>query len=83
MPALMGLFQEVLESSLVERGAVQGLELFGHADEFWRDVPVLELRRMAEDGNPVAQAELAWRLAAGEGVAKSYAQAVNWAAKSA
>ncbi|MBU3908452.1 MAG: sel1 repeat family protein [Gammaproteobacteria bacterium] len=82
-PALLGLFREVLESSLVERGVAQGLELLGHADEFWRAVPLAELQRMAQGGNAAAQAELAWRSAVGEGLPKSVADAVNWATQSA
>ncbi|HEX8963973.1 MAG TPA: hypothetical protein VF801_13310, partial [Rhodocyclaceae bacterium] len=58
IPVLMGFFREVLESSLVERGVAQGLELIGHADEFWTAVPLVELKRMAEGGNANAQAEL-------------------------
>ena len=82
-PALLGLFREVLESSLVERGVAQGLELLGHADEFWRAVPLAELQRMAQGGNAAAQAELAWRAAVGEGLPKSVADAVKWATQSA
>jgi hypothetical protein len=33
--ALLGIFREALESTLVERGASQGLELLGHAEGFW------------------------------------------------
>ena len=81
--ALIGIFREVLESSLIERGSRQGVELLGPVDEFWRGVPLTELRRMAEAGNMAAQGELAWRFAAGEGIARSYPQAVRWAAASA
>ena len=82
-PALLGLFREVLDSSLVERGAAEGMELLGHADAFWPQVGLPELRRMAQGGNPSAQAELAWRSAVGEGLAKSATEAVQWATQSA
>jgi hypothetical protein len=82
-PALLGLLREVLESSLVERGVAQGLELLGHVDEFWPSVPLPELQRMAQGGNVVAQAELAWRSAIGAGLPKSAADAVHWASQSA
>ena len=83
-PALLGIFREALDSSLIERGAAQGIELLGSADEFWRALMLAELSRMAAAGNPQAQAELAWRYAVGGGGAgKSYLQAVRWATQSA
>src|SRR5487761_2122791 len=81
-PALLGIFREALETSLIERGAKQGIDLLGPADEFWRSLPMAELMRMAEAGNAEAQAELAWRCAVGEGVTKSYSRAALWAAAS-
>jgi hypothetical protein len=81
--ALIGLLREALDSTLIERGAAHGLELLGHAEGFWSGLPLIELRRMAEAGNRNAQAELAWRHAAGEGVPKSYPTAVRWASVSA
>jgi TPR repeat protein len=81
--ALIGLLREALESTLVERGVAHGLELLGHAEGFWSGLPLIELRRMAESGNRNAQAELGWRHASGESVAKSYAEAVRWASASA
>ncbi|HLA35445.1 MAG TPA: hypothetical protein VJ001_11335, partial [Rhodocyclaceae bacterium] len=81
--ALLGLFREALESSLVERGAVQGLELLGHAEGFWNGLAQLELEKMAAGGNRNAQAELAWRYAIGEHVAKNYPSALRWAHESA
>lgn len=81
--AVLGLFRDVLESSLVDRGIAHGLELLGSAEEFWHDVDVAELRRMAEGGNAGAQAELAWRYAMAEGLERSYFDAQRWAARSA
>ena len=82
-PVLLGIFRDALETSLIERGAAQAIELLGPADEFWRCLPLSELMRMAEAGNPKAQAELAWRYAVGEGVDKSHIQAARWATLSA
>ena len=82
-PILLGIFREALETSLIERGATQGLDLLGPADEFWRSLPLTELARMAEAGNAQAQAELAWRYAVGEKPEKSFVQAVRWASLSA
>ena len=81
--ALLGLFREVLESSLVERGATEGLELLGPADGFWRQVRLIELKRMAAGGNPAAQAEMAWRHVTGTGVPRSATEALRWAGRSA
>lgn len=83
-PVLLDIFREALDSSLIERGAAQGVELLGSADEFWRALALVELARMATAGNPQAQAELAWRYAVGGGGAeKNYLQAVRWATLSA
>lgn len=82
--ALLGIFQAALESSLIARGAAQAIELLGSADDFWQALALLELQRMAAAGNHQAQAELAWRYAAGEGGANvSHAPAVRWATASA
>ncbi len=84
VPVLLDIFREALDSSLIERGAAQGIELLGSADEFWRELALEELIRMAMAGNRQAQAELAWRYAVGEGaVDKSYIQALRWATQSA
>ena len=81
---LLGIFQAALDSSLVERGAAQAIELLGSADEFWQALALHELQRMATAGNPQAQAELAWRCAtASGGMSRSAAQAVRWASLSA
>ena len=83
-PVLLDIFREALDSSLIERGASQGIELLGSADDFWRELSVSELVRMAMAGNRQAQAELAWRYAVGDGgVDKSYIQALRWATQSA
>src|SRR5690606_15100466 len=82
-PQVLGMLEAALSSSLVERGAAQGIALLGSADAFWRAVPLAELQRMAAAGNAAAQAELGWRCAIGKGLPKSHAQAVNWAARSA
>jgi len=58
---LLGIFRETLETSLIERGAAQGIDLRGPADEFWRSFPPHELSHMAEAGNGQAQAERASR----------------------
>ena len=50
-PALLGIFREALDSSLIERGAVQGIELLGSVDVFWRALGLSELERMAVAGN--------------------------------
>ena len=70
---LVGLLREALDSTLIERGAAHGIELLGHAEGFWSGLPLTEVQRMAAAGNRIAQAELAWRHAAGEGLVKSYA----------
>ncbi len=83
-PVLLDIFREVLDSSLIERGATQGIELLGSMDEFWRGVTLIELARMATAGNPQAQAEWAWRHAVGGGgEVKNYLHAVRWATQSA
>ncbi len=82
-PALLNLFKVALDSSLVERGTRQALELIGSSDQFWRACAVSELESMAAGGNAAAQAELAWRYAVGEGVGQSYAHAMRWASRSA
>ena len=83
-PALLGLLSAVLDSGLIERGAVRGMELLGSSDTFWRALALDELLRMANAGNTQAQAELAWRQAAGVGGAeRSTAQALRWAGASA
>ena len=82
-PALLNLFKVALDSSLVERGARQALELIGSSDRFWCACAVSELEPMAAGGNAAAQAELAWRYAVGEGVPQSYVRALHWATRSA
>ncbi len=83
-PALLGIFREALDSSLIERGAVQGIELLGSVDAFWRALGLSELERMAVAGNHAAQAELAWRHAVGEsGAVLSYEHSLRWATPSA
>ena len=81
--ALLGLFQEVLDTRLVERGALQGIELLGPAESFWRQVRLVELKRMAAGGNPAAQAEMAWRCATGAAGLRDATEALRWASRSA
>lgn len=81
---LLGIFHAALDSNLIERGAARAIELLGSVDDFWQALALFELQRMAAAGNHQAQAELAWRHAAGEGGAeKSYPQAAHWATLSA
>lgn len=72
------LLREVIESNLIERGAFQGLYLFGPPDEFWRNVPLTDLKRMAVGGNGDAQVELAWRYYHGFDLQQNHAEAVRW-----
>ena len=81
--ALLGLFREVLDNSLVERGALEGIPLLGPSEDFWRQVRLAELKRMAAGGNPAAQAEMAWRCATGVGVAHDATESLRWAGRSA
>ncbi|HWT54745.1 MAG TPA: hypothetical protein VN066_08045, partial [Rhodocyclaceae bacterium] len=41
-PQILGMLEAALGSSLVERGAAQGLALLGSADAFWRAVPLAD-----------------------------------------
>ena len=81
--ALLGFFREALESALIERGAAHGMELLGRAEDFWHSVEPVELQRMAAGGNGNAQAELAWRHAAGDRAPKEPPAEVRWAMQSA
>jgi TPR repeat protein len=49
----------------------------------WGKVPVEELRRRAEQGEPEAQHYLAWRLAKGVGMPANSAEAATWFQKAA
>ncbi len=80
---LIGLFRGAIDAPLVERGAVRGLELLGRSQDFWSSLAVAELQRMAAGGNGNAQAELAWRHAQGDRVARKPAVALRWALRSA
>ncbi|MDP2752576.1 MAG: tetratricopeptide repeat protein [Rhodocyclaceae bacterium] len=71
------LLREVIESSLIERGAFQGLDLLGPPDDFWRNVPLSDLKRMATGGNVDAQMELAWRYYHGIDLPQDYAKTVR------
>lgn len=79
----MRIFQAALDSSLVERGALQALEVLGAPEAFWRDLDDTRLERMAQSGNASAQAEWAWRLATSESGPAALAQALDWASRAA
>lgn len=80
---LIGLFRGAIDAPLVERGAARGLELLGRPQDFWSSLAATELQRMAAGGNGNAQAELAWRHAHGDRVARMPATALRWALRSA
>jgi hypothetical protein len=77
-PALLNIFLNLLDPSLVERRVQQGIELLGEFEVLWADLSLAQLLRIAKSDNAQTSGELAWRYALSLGVVRSYAIAVHW-----